>query len=148
MRCCRERSMDRRHFRFGLCLIAVCMIALSPFSNDLLASDRVPSKKDSYDLMIMIQDPYNPRLEIHRRIKVGKRFKLVRHNGRTKTTISGKLYPVEAAKFPLAFWMREWYSKTNNLEGSKKLHLEIGKPFAFGEISGIVYMRTLTLKPR
>lgn len=120
------------------------------FSSLVFLSCLVPSipgqTKDSLNLTVQINDPYNPDFKFCTPATINEPFQISWTNGKVRNKISMILQRFENDEYLLNFAMSEFVSKENNLKDSwPNLKLKLDKPFGWGPISGFLYMRQVVL---
>ena len=127
----------RRPFSASLVFLS-CLV---PLSASILGQ-----AKDSLNLSVKINDPYNPDFKFCTPVTVNEPFRISWTNGEVRSKISMILQRSVNDEYLLNFAMSEFVSKQNNLKDSwPDLKLKLDKPYVWGPISGFVYMRQVFL---
>ena len=100
-------------------------------------------------LTVSIKDPYNPDFRFCTPVEPAQRVRVGWRNGKVKNKISFVILPPVNDEYSLNIAVSEFESKQSNLESSwPDIKLKLEKPFAWGTVSGVVYMREAVLSTR
>lgn len=127
----------RRYLFFASLVFLFCLIPLS--------ASLYGQTKDTLTLTVEINDIYNPDFKFCTPVTLNEPVRIAWTNGKVRSKISMILRSVND-EYLLNFSMSEFVSKQNNLKDlPSDLKLKLDKPFAWGPISGVVYMRQVVL---
>lgn len=100
-------------------------------------------------LTVSIKDPYNPDFRFCTPVEPARRVRVGWRNGKVKNKISFVILPPVNDEYSLNIAVSEFESEQSNLkESSPDIKLKLEKPFAWGMVSGFVYMREAVLSTR